>query len=102
MFTPRGQNLVQGQWFAAWRIDLFCDPAEFKAELRKLADAVRAVPPVAEVERVVIPGDPEAMARADRSANGVPLDSETIDQLIALGEKTGVPFPAALGDGGGS
>ncbi len=102
MFTPRGQNLVQGQWFAAWRIDLFCDPAEFKAELRKLADAVRAVPPVAEVERVVIPGDPEAMARADRSANGVPLDSETIDQLIALGEKTGVPFPAALGDGGGA
>ena len=30
MFVPRGQNLVQGQWFAAWRIDLFCDPDQFK------------------------------------------------------------------------
>ena len=99
MFVPRGQNLVQGQWFAAWRIDLFCDPEQFKAEMRKLAEAVRAVPPVDEVARVVIPGDPEAMARADRSANGVPLDDETIEQLIALGEKIGVPFPASLGSG---
>ncbi len=97
MFTARGRNLVQGQWFAAWRIDLFCEPAHFKAELRKLAEAVRAVPPVAEVERVVIPGDPEALARADRSSNGVPLDRETIDQLIALGEAVGVPFPASVG-----
>ena len=62
--------------------------------MKKMADAVRAVPPVDEVERVIIPGDPEAMARADRSANGVPLDQETIDQLIDLGEKVGVPFPA--------
>lgn len=99
MFVGRDRNLVQGQWFAAWRIDLFCDPGQFKSEMRKLAEAVRAVPPVAEVARVVIPGDPEAMARADRSANGVPLDEETIEQLIELGEKTGVPFPAAVGSG---
>lgn len=97
MFGSRGRNLVQGQWFAAWRIDLFCEPAQFKAEMRKLAEAVRSVPPVAEVERVVIPGDPEAMAREDRSANGVPLDQETIEQLIALGEQIGIPFPASVG-----
>ena len=96
MFAALGQNLIQGQWFAAWRIDLFCDPEHFKSEMRKLAEAVRAVPPVAEVERVLIPGDPEAMARADRSLNGVPLDQETIDQLIGLGETVGVPFPASV------
>ena len=101
MFTPRGQNLIQGQWFAAWRIDLFCDPDEFKQNMREMADEIRDVPPVDEVERVVIPGDPEEMARADRSANGVPLDQETIEQLIALGEQISIPFPAPIGKGGG-
>lgn len=101
MFVDRAnRGLVQGQWFAAWRIDLFIDPREFRAEMRRLADECRAVPPSPEAARVIIPGDPEAMARADRTANGVPLDDETIDQLIELGEKTGVAFPAPVQSGG--
>ena len=96
MFVARGPNLVQGQWFAAWRIDLFCDPDEFKSNMKQMTDAIRDVPPVDEVERVIIPGDPEVMARADRSANGVPLDDETIEQLIALGEQRGVAFPSPV------
>ena len=95
LFSRRGGNLVQGQWFAAWRIDLFCDPAEFKASMKEMADHIRAVPPVEGVERVVIPGDPEELARADRSAHGVPLDAESIEQLTKLGEQRGVPFPPA-------
>ena len=98
MFIDRAnRGLVQGQWFAAWRIDLFIEPGEFKAEMKKMAEAIREVPPVEEVANVVIPGDPEAMARADRTANGVPLDDETIDQLIELGEKIGVAFPTPAG-----
>ena len=93
LFSPRGTNLVQGQWFAAWRIDLFSEADEFKSQMRELADAVRAVEPVEGVERVVVPGDPEEIARADRSVNGIPLDDETIEQLIALGEQRGIPFP---------
>ena len=93
LFSPRGQNLVQGQWFAAWRIDLFCDPSEFKTNMREMADAIRAIEPLDSVERVVIPGDPEEIARADRAANGIPLDDETIEQLTALGAQRGIPFP---------
>ncbi len=100
LFIPRGGSLVQGQWFAAWRIDLFCDPDEFKSNMKRMTDAIREVPPVDEVERVVIPGDPEEMARADRASNGVPLDEETIEQLIELGTRRGVPFPGAVNGGG--
>ncbi len=98
LFSPRGQNLVQGQWFAAWRIDLFCDPDEFKASMKAMADEIRNVAPVNGVERVLIPGDPEEMARAERSVKGVPLDNETIEQLGALGEQRGVPFPSAIAE----
>ncbi len=100
LFSPRGQNLIQGQWFAAWRIDLFCEPDEFKSSMKEMADAIREVEPITGVERVVIPGDPEEIARADRSVNGVPLDEESIEQLIALGERRGAAFPAPLSKGG--
>ena len=102
LFSPRGQNLVQGQWFAAWRIDLFCEPDEFKSSMKEMADAIREIAPIEGVERVVIPGDPEEIARADRLKHGVPLDEESIEQLISLGEQRGVPFPAPVSKGGPS
>ena len=83
----------QGFWFAAWRIDAFTDPGEFKSGLKRLATHIRATRPAAGVEAVLIPGDPEWAARADREANGVPLDAETIQQLQALGAEIGSPFP---------
>jgi len=88
--------LAQGFWFAAWRIDAFRDPVEFKAEMRRMLDHIRATKPEPGVERVLIAGDPEAFARADREAHGIPLDAETIDLLEALGAKCGVPFPAPV------
>lgn len=89
-------NLEQAHWFAAWRIDAFRDPVEFAAEMRKMADHIRATKPAPGVERVLIPGDPEHTARRDREVNGVPLDHETIEQLATLGEEIGRPFATPL------
>lgn len=86
--------LVQGYWFAAWRIDAFRDPVEFKAEMKRMADHIRATKPEPGREAVLIPGDPEALQRAYREANGIPLDQETVDQLTELGAETGIAFPA--------
>ncbi|MEZ4482688.1 MAG: Ldh family oxidoreductase [Dehalococcoidia bacterium] len=95
LFVDRA-TLVQGHWFAAWRIDAFRDLAEFKADMRRWLDAIRATRPEDGVDAVLIPGDPEHIARADRTANGIPLDHESIEQLTALGTETGVVFPAPL------
>ena len=83
----------QGWWFAAWRIDAFRDVDEFKADMRRMADYVRALRPRPGIERVMLPGDPEAAARADRSANGIPLDDETIHQLRELAAELALVFP---------
>lgn len=85
--------LAQGQWFAAWRIDAFCDPAQFRADMKRMVDHLRSLRPAEGQERVLVPGDPEAAARADRSANGIPLDAETIEQLAKLGEELGISLP---------
>jgi LDH2 family malate/lactate/ureidoglycolate dehydrogenase len=90
------ERFHQGFWFAAWRIDAFTDPSEFKANMKRMADHIRATRPEAGRESVMIAGDPEWKARRDREANGVPLDDETIEQLTALGEEIGRAFPVAL------
>ena len=88
--------LAQGYWFAAWRIDAFRDLDEFKGEMKRVVDHIRATQPAPGVESVMIPGDPEAKAGRDRRANGIPLDAETIEQLTTLGEECGVPMPGAM------
>ena len=93
MVMPRPH---MGQWFAAWRIDAFRDPAEFQTELADLADRIHAIAPAPGVDRVRIPGDKEAEARADRERNGIPLDRAVVEQLRELAAETGVPFPAPL------
>lgn len=93
MFVDRS-TLAQGQWFAAWRIDAFCDPARFKADMKRMVDALRATRPSRGREAVLVAGDPEASARAERTVWGVPLDLETIEQLKSLGAELSIPFPA--------
>ena len=87
---------MQGWWFAAWRIDAFRDVAGFKADMKRMVDHLRALRPREGVDAVLVAGDPEAAARKERLANGVPLDAETIEQLQTLAGELGLAFPSAL------
>ena len=96
LFVDRA-TLAQGQWFAAWRIDAFCDPAQFKADMKQMVDRIRATRPAPGQDAVLIPGDPEAIARADRTVRGIPLDAETIEQLHTLAGELKLNFPESIG-----
>jgi len=87
---------MQGQWFAAWRIDAFRDVAEFKADMKRMAGHLRGLRPRPGVEAVLVPGDPEARAREERTRLGIPLDAETINQLHQLATELGIEPPAPL------
>lgn len=84
----------QGWWFAAWRIDAFRDLEEFKADMRRMVDHLHGLRPRPGIAAVLVPGDPEAIARADREVNGVPLDEETIHQLQDLAVELELRFPS--------
>lgn len=83
---------TQGQWFAAWRVDLFLDPAEFRAELLRLAEYLHAVP-TRSGGRLALPGERRAACRVERSAAGIPLRPAVVEELRQLAAETGVPFP---------
>jgi LDH2 family malate/lactate/ureidoglycolate dehydrogenase len=86
----------QGWWFSAWRIDAFRDLDGFKADMKRMVDHLRSLRPRPGTEAVLVAGDPEARARAERSRLGVPLDEETIHQLEALAAELQLEMPRPL------
>jgi uncharacterized oxidoreductase len=80
---------------------LLLDPAafggadHFRGEVEQLADYIRSCPRIEGVERILLPGDPERVAMAKRSANGITLDQENWAQLVKLAGNLGVAAPSA-------
>jgi hydroxycarboxylate dehydrogenase B len=52
-------------------------------EIAAMTAYITASPPARPDEPVLIPGDPERRTRAERIANGIPIDDETWRELVA-------------------
>jgi uncharacterized oxidoreductase len=68
--------------------DALGDRAAFDAEVARIVAFVTASPPSS--GPVLVPGDPERATRADRLANGIPIEDETWKQIAAAGKSVGV------------
>lgn len=90
-----GSSWTQGQWFACWRIDLFVDPAEFHAEMQRLAEDLSGVP-TDDGAGVRLPGHRRAACREERSRSGVPLAAYVVSDLRRVAADIGHPFPSPV------
>ncbi len=80
-------------------LSIYLDPAhfgakDFAARTRAYAEYVKASRPVTPGAEVLVPGEPEARARAYRLAHGVPLQSDTWEAIKATAATLGVMPPA--------
>ena len=66
------------------------DRAGFEAEALAFIDWVRASPPREGFDNVLIAGEPERAHRARRTAEGVPVDATTWQEILAAAGKLGV------------
>ena len=67
------------------------DPENFlPAEMSRFLGYVKNTKPIDPDAPVLLPGEPEARLRAERSKNGVPLTDDTLDGLIATARENGV------------
>ena len=62
----------------------------FDDEITRYVDFIRATKPVAGVEQVLVPGDPERKTRAERARNGVPLPDDTWAAIVNTAREVGV------------
>src|SRR5436190_1441163 len=82
--------------FANGMLSFYIDPKVvdtsnyFDGEVSRYVDFIRATKPVAGVESVLIPGDPERKTRADRTKNGVPLPDDTWAAIVNAAREVGV------------
>jgi LDH2 family malate/lactate/ureidoglycolate dehydrogenase len=65
----------------------------FAAVLGGLLDELRTIPPSPGFDEVLVPGDPEDRARAERSRSGVPIEPELWRTLGELSRELGVRVP---------
>ena len=60
-------------------------------EIDGFVDYVKASPPANPDEPVLVPGDPERIAREERSRTGIAVDATTWEEILQAGEKVGLP-----------
>lgn len=82
--------------FANGMVSIYMSPAAFGSqdaiarETRAFIDFVRATKPAVPGQPVLLPGEPERLAQAERRANGIPLTRETWLGLIAAAKQAGL------------
>jgi LDH2 family malate/lactate/ureidoglycolate dehydrogenase len=75
------------------------DPAAFRAPLEALRAAtafverVRAVPPAPGFDAVYLPGEPEALRRAERERDGIPVERPTWEAIVDVATELDVTVP---------
>jgi len=88
---PRTHPRV-GHFFLAVDPRRFRDPGEFEADLDRLIDSLRASKPLDAERPVLVAGDPERAALAERSRSGIPLSRSVVEDIRWVARATGAPF----------
>jgi ureidoglycolate dehydrogenase (NAD+) len=76
------QKRELGHFFCAMNIAAFTGPTAFAVRLRQMADAVRAEPALDPDRPVMVPGDPEKRAWAERMVSGVPVPGYVWEEIV--------------------
>jgi hydroxycarboxylate dehydrogenase B len=82
-------------------LSIVLDPARLagvdwlRREIDGFVDYVKASPPADSAAPVLVPGDPERLARERRQREGIDVDDTTWSEVIAAGQQLGLA-PAAL------
>ena len=83
------QRVLNGMLTVLFDPQRLGDAAVYSAEMQAFLDWVVASPPQAGTERVRVAGEPERESRAQRLAQGIPVDETTWNDLLAAAAKLG-------------
>jgi len=79
-----------GHFVGAMRVDGFRPVAEFKSHLDNWIERFKSSKTIDPSQKVIIPGEPETEAEADRIANGIPLVDAVVNDLNELAVRFGI------------
>jgi LDH2 family malate/lactate/ureidoglycolate dehydrogenase len=98
-FTPirkrtqgRGEPDEIGHFLMALDPKAFRDEGEFEHDLDDVIDVLHAATPANADEPVLVAGEPEALSRAERARDGIPVPAPLADKIRAICDRAGAPF----------
>src|SRR6266849_3023194 len=95
LFSTEGRSNL-GQLFMAIDPSALDHVSSFERRLERLLDLLTHAPCIPDAPGPVLyPGQPEAERAEKQAREGIVIDREHHDSLVALGERQGVAFPAA-------
>jgi len=80
-------------FFGAIRLDLFREPAEFKADMDRMLNELTNATPAEGAERIYYAGLKEHEAEAESTSEGVPLKPNVVESLREIGARLDLTFP---------
>jgi LDH2 family malate/lactate/ureidoglycolate dehydrogenase len=86
----------QNSVVAAVDIAAFTDLAQYRAEVDRLIDGLKALPRAEGVQEMLVPGEPEDRSAEERGRHGIPLPAGTMENLRRAAARLRVPLPAGF------
>jgi uncharacterized oxidoreductase len=90
---PPADPWMAGLFMVVFDPEWFGGADRYAERVSEILEAAGAVPAAAGTERVLVPGEPEALARAAREREGISLPDTVWTQLRELGERFQVALP---------
>ena len=90
--APPTNQMAGTHFFGALRIDSFRPAAEFKKSMAEMVQGYHELPKAPGVERIFIPGEPEAEIEKRRRAEGIPLNPSVADSLKEMAQALGIEY----------
>lgn len=92
MHTLQPKGLDVGHFFMAFDPGLFRPVEDFREDVARFCDDLRATPPVEAGKPVMVAGDPERTVRAGREATGIPIGPGLIRRLRDIARDSGAAW----------
>jgi LDH2 family malate/lactate/ureidoglycolate dehydrogenase len=81
-----------GHFFMVLNPAAFRPPGDFEADLDAVIDDLKGLRPAVPGRPVLLPGDPERAARAEREAQGIPMAPALCDRIREIADASGAPY----------
>ena len=88
--NPTANRVLNGMFTILLDPAVFTPAPSFAADIHRFIEWVKASRPATRGGEILMPGEPEERTRAERLADGLPLDGATWSQLLETAASVGV------------
>jgi len=92
--TENPGPVLNGVFMIVVEIARFVPPATFRAEVDDLVRYLKSSPTVPGTDRILVPGEPEAITEAERRRSGIFVEEQTWHQIEEVARELGVQIPS--------